>query len=97
MGIRTQAYFPRVRDGNGRSGSPLPAPDHVADVKKPKLVAYRDYESSGGPRLEGGSPKVEKRPSFLVFQAIKSLTLELARVFMGVEPNDAADKMNQAW
>ena len=31
-GIRTQAYFPWIGDGDGRSGSSLPTPDHVAGI-----------------------------------------------------------------
>ena len=68
--------------------------------KKPKLVAYLETMN---PVVDQGlsgwlTEEREEAPSFLVFQAIKSLTLELAtRVFMGVEPNDTADKMNQAF
>ena len=68
--------------------------------KKPKLVAYLETMNPVVDQgLEGWLAEGrEEASSFLVFQAIKSLTLELAtRVFMGVEPNDTADKMNQAF
>ena len=68
--------------------------------KKPKLVAYLETMNPVvGQGLRGWLAEGrEVAPSVLVFQAIKSLTLDLAtRVFMGVEPNDTANKMNQAF
>ncbi len=63
--------------------------------KKPKLVAYLDHMNGF---IEKGLSTWKASDEFLVFPHVKELTLELAtRVFMGVEPDEKSQKMNQSF
>ena len=68
--------------------------------KRPKLVAYLDYMN---PAVDAGlshwlSDADASAQPFHVFPSVKSLTLKLAtRVFMGIDLDEHANKMNQAF
>lgn len=67
----------------------------AAAFKKPKLVAYL---SAMNPKIKDGIDEWRPSDNFLVFPAVKNLTLDLAtKVFMGVGPDYNSSKLNKSF